>query len=253
MPFPQAIRVESVTARYGQKVALRGLSFEADVGVCALLGPNGAGKTTLMSAIMGIKSFDGSITIRGETVGESNFRTGRRAADVGYLPQRFDLAGGLRVGETVAYAAWCNGQSRTECSELAVFALDKVGLGDKKRHKVRTLSGGERQRLGVACAIAHRPTILLLDEPTVGLDPSQRTKLRKYLRGISETSSTILATHLLEDVQIVADHVLVINHGTVVFRGSKDEMARLSDGKKEEYESPLECAYRLLMSASDDE
>lgn len=253
MQTAQVISIDGVTSRYGRHVALDRLSFSAGLGVCALLGPNGAGKTTLMSAIMGLKQFEGSISVDGTAMRSKTFRMGQRAQRVGYLPQSFDLAARLGVGETVAYAAWANGRSRKDAPGLAEKALRRVGLGEKRQHKVKTLSGGERQRLGIACAIAHDPTILLLDEPTVGLDPTQRTRLRQYLRGIGEAASVILATHLLEDVQVVADQVVVISRGSVVFQGSKEAMTGLGQDRREEHESPLECAYRLLIDTPDDE
>lgn len=253
MQATEAISIDGVTSRYGRQVALDGMSFSAGLGVCALLGPNGAGKTTMMSAIMGLKQFDGSICVNGEPVQTATFRSSQRAGNVGYLPQRFGLASRLRVGETVAYAAWCNGRSRKRATVLATRALERVGLTEKHHDRVKTLSGGQRQRLGIACAMAHAPTVLLLDEPTVGLDPTQRTRLRTYLRDISTETSVIIATHLLEDVQIVADQVVVIDRGSVVFQGSTEEMAKLGQDDHEENESYLECAYRLLISTSDNE
>jgi ABC-2 type transport system ATP-binding protein len=240
-----------VTSRYGSITALNGLSFSAGLGICALLGPNGAGKTTLLAAVMGLKRFEGSIVVSGDRVDPDGGFRGKHARDVGYLPQRFDLAGGLRVRETVAYAAWCNGVSRRNCRALADEALAKLGLTEKREHKARTLSGGERQRLGVACAVAHQPAILLLDEPTVGLDPAQRSRLRKYLAVIAENTCVILATHLLEDVQIVADNIIVLNQGCVVFEGPKEDLARLGESDRHEYESTLETAYRHLIDGPD--
>jgi ABC-2 type transport system ATP-binding protein len=246
------IAIENVTSRYGRRTALNGLTFSAGVGVCALLGPNGAGKTTAMSAIMGLRPFEGSISVDGEPLSAGKVRTTLRNRTVGYLPQNFDLAGGLRVCDTTAYAAWVNGRDRRDCARLANEALERVGLTDKARHKVKTLSGGERQRLGIACAIAHGPRILLLDEPTVGLDPNQRTRLRRYLQTIGETCGVLLATHLLEDVQVIADQVVVINQGETCFSGPKSDLAQIGRGHTDQHESDLEAAYRLLIAASDE-
>ena len=251
MPRPDLITAEEVTARYGRVTALNGFTFSAGPGICALLGPNGAGKTTLLAAVIGLKRFDGSIVVGDEPIRAGGGLCRKRGYNVGYLPQRFDLAGGLRVLETVSYAAWCNGVPRPRCRVLADEAAAKMGLAQKRDHKVRTLSGGERQRLGIACAIAHRPSILLLDEPTVGLDPTQRSRLRKYLTVIAESTCIILATHLLEDVQVVADKVIVAHRGAVAFAGSKEEMAHLGESDRQEYESALESAYRTLIDSSD--
>jgi ABC-2 type transport system ATP-binding protein len=246
------ISVEGVTSRYGRHTALSELSFTAGVGVCALLGPNGAGKTTVMSAIMGLRAFEGSIIVDGEQLSPRLMRSSMKNHGIGYLPQSFDLSGSLEVSKTVAYAAWVNGQERDKCADLADEALDRVALADKGRHKVKTLSGGERQRLGIACAIAHRPKILLLDEPTVGLDPNQRARLRKYLHAIGESCSVLLATHLLEDVQIIADHVVVMNRGAACFSGRPSDLADIGHGNNDPHESKLEAAYRLLIAASEE-
>lgn len=244
-----AIRVAGLTATYGRFTAVDDVSFSVGNGVCALLGPNGAGKTTILAAIMGLKAYRGEIDIHSTADGV----VGETRRSVGYLPQRFDLAGGLRVHEAVAYAAWCNGSRRTECLDLADRALVKVGLADKRSHKTRSLSGGERQRLGIACAISHSPRVLLLDEPAVGLDPNQRTRLRHYLAGIAETTCVIMATHLLEDVQLVSETIMVVNHGHLVFDGPKDELMRLGSEERSEYESAIESAYRKLTGGAADE
>ncbi|WP_051706944.1 ABC transporter ATP-binding protein [Nocardioides aequoreus] len=236
------IEFDAVSAGYGGVVALNAVSFQVPFGVCAILGPNGAGKTTMLSAAVGLKEFSGSIVVAGAKV-----TAGKPQRNVGYLPQQFTLAPTFRVLETVSYAAWCNGTARKDSEIFARHALDQVELQDKAHHRVSTLSGGERQRLGVACAIAHQPAILLLDEPTVGLDPAQRSRFREYLDRISQQVAVLLATHLLEDVQVVADRVVVLRQGDIVFEGTRDAMASLATDARSEYESPLENAYRRLI------
>lgn len=228
-----SIDVVNVTARFGRIEALKGVTFHASRGICALLGPNGAGKTTLMACILGQKAYGGQIGIQGN-------------AHVGMLPQRFQLAPGFTVAETVAYAAWAQGMSKRDSLIASGDALTKMSLDAKAGHRVRTLSGGERQRLGVACAISTSPSVLLLDEPTVGLDPSQRSRFRSHLAEIAKDSCVIVSTHLLQDVEIMADKVVVLNSGRVLFSGSLDDLRALGGVGRGKFESELDCAYRNL-------
>lgn len=244
------ISVRALRVHYGARVALAGIDLTVGPGITALLGPNGAGKTTLMSTLTGMRPDDGAVWLAGHDLGG---RRGRQRARglVGYLPQRFDLAGGLTVRDTVRYASWCNGTAREQADEATRQALDVTELTVKCQDRVRTLSGGERQRLGLACAIAHRPKVLLLDEPTVGLDPDQRVRFRRYLTSIAADCSVLLATHLLSDVAILAHRLIVLSNGHVVFEGTPGELAGSADAR-DSAETPLECGYRRVLKAEAD-
>jgi ABC-2 type transport system ATP-binding protein len=192
--------------RFGSVLAVDNIDLALGAGVVGLLGPNGAGKTTLLSVLAGaIRPTTGEVRVAGHDVGTVS---GRRAfrGSVGYLPQRFDLAGNMTVADSVRYAAWCNGVASSRVNQAADGALALVELSERAKFRVRRLSGGQRQRLGLAAALAHGPQILLLDEPTVGLDPDQRIRFRGYLRAVGQTTSVLLATHLLEDVKQAASN-----------------------------------------------
>lgn len=240
------ISIDKLTVRYGRRTALHDVKLHLATGIVGLLGPNGAGKSTLLSVLATVRRpSSGSVIVGDQSLGS---REGRRATRevVGWLPQRFDLAGGMSVLDTVAYAAWCHGVSSDAALNAATEALSIVDLVDLAGDRVRRLSGGQRQRLGLAAAIAHRPTILLLDEPTAGLDPAQRVRFRAYIRHVGRGRTVLLATHLLEDVQHVCERVVVLSQGRVLFCGSSQEMAELGAQSTGE-ESQLELGYLRLV------
>ncbi|OFE17760.1 hypothetical protein BA895_14290 [Humibacillus sp. DSM 29435] len=242
----------------GTRRALDDVSFAVDGGVVGILGPNGAGKTTLLSVLAtALRVPAGQAWVGGHDVGTPS---GRRAARglIGWLPQRFDLAGGMSVQDTVAYAAWSNGADPAQSFVLAQDALALVDLSDRARERVRRLSGGQRQRLGLAAAVAHRPPVLLLDEPSVGLDPQQRLRFRASIRAAASDRIVLLSSHLLEDVAQVCDRVAVMDRGRVLFLGSTAELAALgqsSDGGagSTEATTPLEAGYLHALEGDTDQ
>jgi len=222
------VSVEEVSFRYGRALALSSVSWRIDPGVNGLLGPNGAGKTTLLNLLVGIARPDEGFIRRGGVASARAGGVGR----VGFMPQRFSVAGEMRVLDTVMYAAWINGVSSRDCPEAAVQALRTVRLDDLASRRVRQLSGGQRQRLGLAAALAHRPDFVVLDEPTVGLDPSQRLRVREIIAEIGQTRTVVLSTHLVEDIVHLCTSVAVLAQGRMAFVGSVDELSSLIESSQ---------------------
>lgn len=212
------VRVDGVSFRYGlqRRWSLRGVSVATSGGVVALLGPNGAGKSTLLRLVAGVVGVQqGRVEVGGvAAVGARGRR--RVRAQVGFLPQRFDLMAGLRAVDTVAHAGWVQGLERDRIETAALAALDVVGLRGRAAERVRRLSGGQRQRLGIAAAIVHDPAVLVLDEPTVGLDPGQVVDVREHLRHASQNRTVLVSTHLMDDVDQLCERVVVLDDGEVV-------------------------------------
>ncbi|GAA2713127.1 ATP-binding cassette domain-containing protein [Actinoplanes palleronii] len=223
------LTVERVSAGYGHVRVLDELSWRIPPGVTGLLGPNGAGKTTLLHLLAGItRPWQGAITARDGSA--SVLSTGKEySRRVGFLPQHFTFAEEMRVLDTATYAAWVNGVPKRDCPAAAWAALEQVDLHSKSRDRVKSLSGGQRQRLGLATALAHEPDLLILDEPTVGLDPAQRLRLREAITSIGARRTVVISTHLIEDVTYMCDRVGVLAAGKMAFDDTIDELAKLVD------------------------
>ncbi|MCL1899561.1 MAG: ATP-binding cassette domain-containing protein [Promicromonosporaceae bacterium] len=235
---PTALSVRNLTVGYGRQEVLHGVSLRMAPGVHGLLGPNGAGKSTLFAALVGLmKPRGGSVTFEGPATDG--------APSIGYLPQRFDLIGSLSALEHVEFAAWTNGVEAAACTAAARVALAAVDLDDRAGVKAKRLSGGQRQRLGIACALAHDPAVVLLDEPSVGLDPMQRTQLRHNLDALGESRIVLVSTHLVEDLAQLADSVFVMLDGRIAFDGTVEELSALVPMPSSRL-SPLEAGYRAI-------
>lgn len=235
--FVLSMRVQGIVAGYGRTRVLHGIDWDVHTGVTGLLGPNGAGKTTLLSVLVGLlRPSAGSVAVMG---GE---------ARLGFVPQRFSFAGGMRLIDAVAYTAWINGVGRDEQETAAQRALAAVDLLAKAGERVKTLSGGERQRAGIAAGLAHEPDVLVLDEPTVGLDAGQRWRVRDLIAEIGQTRPVILSTHLLEDVSYLCERVGVIAAGRLVFDGTVADL-EITDGDRAR-RSPIEAGYERLLETS---
>lgn len=233
------IAFEGVSYSYRRRLALADLNWTAAAGITGLIGPNGAGKSTMLALLVGLrKPKSGRVTVGDHTSGSL-----RR---IGYLPQRFSLVPSMTVRNTVAYAAWLNGLGRDAAGTAADKALEVVDLTDRAGSTVRTLSGGLRQRVGIAAAVAHEPEILVLDEPTVGLDPGQRVRIRRVIERVGVNRTVILATHLVEDVVNLCSTVSVLDGGTLRFHGP---LAELVDDDVSA--ASLERAYEQLLGQED--
>jgi ABC-2 type transport system ATP-binding protein len=199
------------------------LDLIVGTGVLGLLGPNGAGKTTLLRTLATIlPPLDGVLTFQGEEIrSEGAARRARR--QIGFLPQTFGYFPGFSVYDFVRYCAWLREVPSGEARGATLAAVEQVGLTDRMHDKLKTLSGGMIRRLGIAQAIVGGSRLLLLDEPTVGLDPAQRLEFREVIRNLDNVA-VVLSTHLVEDVAAVCDEVAVLAAGRLAFRGSTDDL-----------------------------
>ncbi|NLE97451.1 MAG: ATP-binding cassette domain-containing protein [Propionibacterium sp.] len=245
------VEVLAVSHQYGKRQGLADASLTLPVGVTGLLGPNGAGKTTLMKLLATALPLQRGTIRHGELAW-----TRKNAVDVrrlvGYLPQRFELMEWSTLRRNVEYAAWAQGLSGPSLDGAVDDVLATVDLADRASDRARALSGGMRQRLGLACAMVHRPPVLVLDEPTVGLDPVQRQQLRRTIVQASEQSVVLISTHLVEDLATVADQVVVMREGEVRFTGSLDELRDLGATLADQHASPLEAGYHAVQAAGQD-
>jgi ABC-2 type transport system ATP-binding protein len=244
------VEVRGLDQGYGRNTVLSGLNLELDYGAVGLLGPNGAGKTTLLRTLATaapprngtLRLFDQDVT------DEKSVRRARR--DIGYLPQSFGYPPSFTVREFVTYCAWLREVPKDQVPDAVTDALKAVGLEDQARTTMKSLSGGMRQRAGIAACVAGRPRLLLLDEPTVGLDPAQRLEFRDVIRSLTG-ATIVLSTHLVEDVAAVCDTVLVMSAGRFMFRGTPQELADTGAGAAAASslsgDSPIERGYMSVI------
>ncbi len=226
------IEASGLVRSYGSFRALDGMDLTTRPGVTGLLGPNGAGKTTLLRVLATVSSFDdGHLRILGADPREAEGRLAIRRR-LGYLPQDAGFHPGFTAFEAVDYLAVLKEHTRSGARHDEVRrVLAQVGLTDQSGKKVRALSGGMRRRLGLAQALLGTPDLLVLDEPTVGLDPEQRIRFRDLVSESGHGRSVVLSTHQTEDVAAVCSHVVVVNHGRALFAGSVAEMTAEAEGR----------------------
>lgn len=217
------IDVQHLTKRYGERTALHGISFSAKVGeVVGLLGANGAGKTTTMRILTGfLPPTSGSVSIAGHDVVSASMDA-RRA--VGYLPERVPVYPDMTVSEFITFWARLRGTPHPRAAAEA--AIERVHLSDRRHTLIRNLSKGMRQRLGFAQALAHDPPVLILDEPTIGIDPEQVIDVRETVRQLGRTKTVLFSTHILSEADSVCDRVVILHQGRVVAHGKPDDLKR---------------------------
>ncbi len=211
------IEVENLSKRYGEVLAINGVSFSAQPGqVTGFLGPNGAGKTTTMRILTGfMPPTEGKAVVAGFDVFEQSLEVRKR---VGYLPENVPLYRDLTARDYLLYIGEIRGvkNRRARADEV----LERVGLIHRANSRIRTLSKGMRQRVGLAQALIHNPPVLILDEPTIGLDPIQVLELRDLVRDLGHDHTVLFSTHILSEAEQVCDKVVIINQGRIVAQGS---------------------------------
>jgi ABC-type multidrug transport system ATPase subunit len=243
------IDIAGLTRRFGRNQAVAGVDLEAGPGVFGLLGPNGAGKTSLLRMMATvIPPTSGRLRLLGRDPGAAGERREIRRR-LGYLPQNLGYYPGFTVAEFVEYFALLKDMPPSTVPPAVAAAVERVDLGGKARAKLRTLSGGMLRRVGIAQAIVNEPELLLLDEPTAGLDPEQRVTFRELLRGFGERATVVVSTHLVEDVGAACSEVALMDRGKIVFLGTPEELRARGEGYGAG-DSPLERGYGAVLAGA---
>ena len=246
--YDHAIAARDLKVRVGRTtMAVNNLELSFGTGVHGLLGPNGAGKTTLIRTLATeLRPTSGELSLLGRPAGGDDLRRLRRR--LGYLPQQFGYYKGFTVREFVEYVAWLKEVKASAIPSAVRRAVERVGLADRADAKLKTLSGGMVRRVGIAQAIVNDPQVLLLDEPTVGLDPAQRLRLRELLQQLGGDSCIVVSTHLVEDVAAACSDVVLMAAGRVVFSGTPQQLA--ARGRPEDPgNSAIERGYSAILDA----
>lgn len=222
------IEVSHLTKQYGNHLAVDDVSFTvADGQICGLLGPNGAGKSTIMNILTGyLSATSGQVTVAGHPLPEE---ADAAKACVGYLPEQPPLYPEMTVQEYLTFAAELKGVKKAERKEQVCRAARRTGLEAVLPRLIRSLSKGYKQRVGIAQALLGSPRLIILDEPTVGLDPAQVIEIRKLIRELGRAHTVILSSHILSEVQAVCQQILILSKGHLAAAGSLEELT--SNGK----------------------
>ena len=221
------IILKDVSKFYGKKQALNGINLEIEKGMFGLLGRNGAGKTTLMKSIATLHSVSsGDITVCGINISESS----KIREMIGYLPQDFSMYSNMSAYEAMDYLGGLSGLDKKTRKERIPELLSKVNLNNNMKIKVKAMSGGMRRRLGIAQAILHNPKVLIVDEPTAGLDPEERVRFRNLLSEIADDRIVILSTHIVGDIESTCENIAVMDEGKIIFKGTVTELLDKANG-----------------------
>lgn len=222
------IIIQNLNKFYGRKQALSDINLEIGQGMFGLLGRNGAGKTTLMktlAALLPPKS--GTVTVCGIPIEKRK----EIRKIIGYLPQEFSMYPSMRVCEAMDYLAVLSGLNRRERKERAEALLHKVNLTEHKDKKIKALSGGMKRRLGIAQALLNDPKVLIIDEPTAGLDPEERIRFRNLLTETAGERIVILSTHIVGDIEASCENIAILDGGKVLFQGTVERLLKKAEGK----------------------
>lgn len=223
------LTLDRLTREFGPKIAVDRVSARLTPGVYGLLGANGAGKTTLMRMVCGVlRPTSGEVRYDGAPV--SRLGDAYRAR-LGYLPQDFGYYPEFTALDFMEYVASLKGVDRRQARERSLELLDTVGLAGEERRRIRTFSGGMKQRLGIAQAVLNEPEVLVLDEPTAGLDPKERVRFRNLIASFAKDKIVLLSTHIVSDVEYIADRIVMMRSGQIVLEGAPDEVVRAVSGK----------------------
>lgn len=222
------IQIRNVNKYYGRKQALKDVNLTIHQGMFGLLGRNGAGKTTLMKTLATLHcKKNGVITVCGIPI--------ERAKEIrsitGYLPQDFSMYPSMTVEESLDYLGALSGMGKELRRKRIRLLLKRVNLTDQKHKKIKALSGGMKRRLGIAQALLHDPKVLIVDEPTAGLDPEERIRFRNLLCEVAEERIVILSTHIVGDIEATCEDIAIMNEGKILWQGTVSELLQNAEGK----------------------
>jgi len=222
------IKIEDLNKSYGRKQALSGVSLTIEQGMFGLLGRNGAGKTTLMKVLASLLAPNsGKVTVCDVPLSHAS----EIRKMTGYLPQEFSMYPNMTVYEAMDYLGVLSGIEKSERKKRIPILLKKVNLEQKTKTKVKSLSGGMKRRLGIAQAILHDPKVLIVDEPTAGLDPEERVRFRNLLCEIAQERIVILSTHIIGDIEATCENIAILDTGKLIYNGTVTALVEQVEGK----------------------
>lgn len=222
------LRIESLSKKFGKKEALSDVNLELDSGIYGLLGDNGAGKSTLMRLLVGVDTpTRGHILYERENISQLK---GKYRGLLGYMPQEFAVFPGFTAGEFLTYMGALKGLSKRELKEKIPRVLAFVNLQDVKDKKVSTFSGGMKRRVGIAQALLNDPKILILDEPTAGLDPGERIRFSNILSNMSKDKIILFSTHIISDIEAITKNIIILNDGKIRAKTTSDKLIEKMEG-----------------------
>ena len=223
------IQIQNLSKSYGFQKAVDDISFEVKTGeILGFLGPNGAGKTTTMKMITNYVNMDGGEVF----IGGKSVKNGDLRKHIGYLPEHNPLYDEMPVMDYLGFCAALQGMAKSQIGERMKEMIRVCGLDIEKHKRIRELSKGYRQRVGLAQAMIHDPEILILDEPTTGLDPNQIVEIRELIKKLGKEKTVILSTHILPEVEATCDRILIINRGKIVADGSPETLRKQAQGQQ---------------------
>lgn len=237
-----ALIIDQLTKQYADKVAVDGFSLILQNGVYGLLGANGAGKTTLMRMLCGVlKPTSGHITFRDFDVSCEYYRS-----HIGYLPQDFGYYPEFTAMDFMLYLAALKGMSRSQAKKKSLELLELVSLSEAAGKKIKIFSGGMKQRLGIAQSMLNDPQVLILDEPTAGLDPKERIRFRNMISQLGKDRIVLLSTHIVSDIEYIAGTILIMKNGRLIHHGSLSEIIAAIEGSVWECSVSQQQAEQLM-------